>query len=305
MRKQTSSTFGLLLTDVKNTALADLAMSFVESSDRGGYVVMAAYSGDSRKRQSRILQEMTEHRLDGIVLSPAAYTSPDDLSILDATGTPHVLVTRKIKGHEADYVGPDNVAAGRYIGEHLAAVGVRSVAFVGGASQVSARGERLSGLRRALSKEGIRWNPALSVVSNAERSGGIDGVTQLSQSSTMPDAIVGYSDAVAFGVLAELTRHGIAAGRDVAVAAYDNSPEAEFYSPPLTSVDTFMGQVGARAVETLMSRLAGRTEPITELIQPVLHVRYSTAAWREPDNRKDEGAQKTRRRSSELNGAGE
>jgi LacI family transcriptional regulator len=271
---------GLLLTDVRNSALAELAMGIEDRADEMGYVVMMGYSGDLAERQSRILNSMLEHRLDGIVLSPAVRTSPGDLEPLLRSGTPHVLVTRRVRGFAADYVGPDNAMGGRELADHLVALGVKTVAFLGGAAGVSARSEREGGLRRQLQKRGVLWRPELSHVSNAGYDGGVDATNALLDTARLPDAIVAYSDMVAMGVLAELGRRGIRAGQDVAVAAFDDSPAAIHMQPPLTSVGTLLDRVGSEAVRLLVE---GMTDPTHDRMSVLLKLkvepRRSTLEW--------------------------
>lgn len=294
LRLQRSFTLGLVLTDIQNRALAELAMAVEDRANEGGCGVVMGYSRDSVSRQSQVLQLMMEQRLDGVVLSPASGTVPADLSPLTRSNTPFILVTRRIRRLKADYVGPNNSAGGDLIGEHLADLGVKRVAFVGGYAGVSARSERMKGVRKGLLRRGISWDPRLDIPSDAARTGGVEAVRVLLSEHGLPDAIVGYSDAVVAGVLIGLRRAGIRAGADVAVAGFDNSPEAAELDPPITSVSTFMERVGARATQQLLERVSqlnlspdsqANLEPAIYLVDPELHVRASTADWR-PDRSK-------------------
>src|SRR5665213_1923470 len=74
LRMERSFTLGLVLTDIRNQALAALAMAVEDEADEAGCVLMMGYTADSLDRQSRIMQTMLEYRLDGVVLSPATGT---------------------------------------------------------------------------------------------------------------------------------------------------------------------------------------------------------------------------------------
>ena len=78
-----------------------------DEADDAGCVLMMGYTGDSLDRQSRILQTMLEYRLDGVVLSPATGTTAKNMASLVRSGQPHVLVTRRVRHHVADYIGPE------------------------------------------------------------------------------------------------------------------------------------------------------------------------------------------------------
>jgi LacI family transcriptional regulator len=271
---------GVVLTDIHNPALADLAMVLEDAAHEADCNTMMSFTGDDSQKQARIIRAMMEYRLDGIVLSPAKGTSAADLSPLDRSGVPYVLVTRRVRDLGSDYVGPNNAMAGRLLVDHLVALGARSVAFLGGSHGVSARLERVTGMRDRWRECGLVWQSDLSIATNALEGGGCEAVRILASKATLPDAIVGYSDTVARGILLELRHLGIQPGRDIAVAGFDNDPVAMHLHPSLTSVDTFMGRVGEEALRLLLTRIVGSDrESVTTLIKPELHARESTEGW--------------------------
>lgn len=283
LRGQRTFSLGLILTDVRNPALADLAMAAERTAAQASCVVMMGYSQDQLARQGQIVRSMIEHRLDGVILSAADQTAARDLDVLKRSGVPVVLVTRRVLDLSSDYAGPDNTTAGRLIADHLVQRGARSLAFLGGSVRVSAHGEREYGLRSQWEQRGLPWDPALSIRAEADREGGVHAARALLAKGELPDAIVGYSDAVAKGIVAELGRHGVVPGRDVALASFDNSPDAPDVGPGLTSVDTFMGHVGREAMALLLRTIdEAHAEPVSVLLQPELQVRGSTASWSPP-----------------------
>jgi LacI family transcriptional regulator len=66
-----------------------------------------------------------------------------------------------------------------------------------------------------------------------------------------PTAVFCVNDAVAFGVLAYARRHGIRVPEDLAVAGFDDVPEAAASMPELTTVRVFKEQLGELALRTL------------------------------------------------------
>jgi LacI family transcriptional regulator len=282
LRFRRSLTVALVTTDAHNSYFAELTMAIECTLYRHGYTLLLGYSHDGKQRQEKLLHTMLEHRVDGVILVPSCETTAELVEqSLDAAGTPYVLVTRPLPGHAADYVGIDSVAAGGLIGEHLASRGHRRIAFLGGPSQATTRLEREQGLQRALAAHGVEFDPALSIATSADREGGARAAHLLLRTGEVPDAIVCYSDVVAFGVLAALRIAGIEPGTDVAVSSFDDTPEARLQQPPLTSVSTHPGRTGTLAAELLLRRLEDPGHPSeTVLLKPELHVRESTANLR-------------------------
>ena len=199
LRSRRAQGFGLVLTDVHNPGLAELAMTLEDVTVDAGLSLVMGFTRDDLKQQTQAIRTMLEYRVDGIVLSPAMGTTVKDLQPLVRSGTPHVLVTRRIAGFKSDYVGPNNMLAGRLLAEHLASLGATSLAFLGGAANVSARLERARGLRDMWTKKGLFWQTELSIATNALEDGGREAVTLLRERGPFPDAIVGYSDTVVRG----------------------------------------------------------------------------------------------------------
>ncbi len=279
-----SRTFGIgvVLTDVHNPGLADLAMAIEDGAADGDCSVMMGYSRDVVGRQTDVIRAMLEYRLDGIIVSPAHRSVPGDFTQLAASGVPVVQVTRRVKGLVSGYSGPNNEMAGSLLATHLHELGARTVAFVGGNHGVSARTERVRGLREQWRRLGGTWKPELIIATNALASGGAIGARELLAEgpSGLPDAIVAYSDTVAAGVVSELRSCGIESGSDVAIAGINDSPTAMHLHPTLTSVDTQMTTVGREAVRMLFDAIeTPEFEPVAAVTDCAIRIRESTTRW--------------------------
>src|SRR5579864_4651839 len=124
MRAERTMTMGLVATDVRNPYFAELTMALETKLQEAGFALLLGYSLDDRAREDRLLEVMVQRHVDGVFLIPSKDTVSADLQRwLWTSATPHVLIARRIKGHDADYVGADNIRAGALLGEHLAVEG--------------------------------------------------------------------------------------------------------------------------------------------------------------------------------------
>lgn len=282
LRQSRSMTLGLIVTEIVNPYFAELAMAIDEITHEAGYTIFIGYSRDTAERQQELIASMIERQVDGILLLPAPDTSGSELSVqIRAARIPLVQLARK--SGDFDYVGSDNLRGAELLGKHLAALGCRTAAFLGG-RLASSLVEREKGLRHSLEAAGAElWNED-TFRSAITPEGGSGAVGRLLDTGQLPDAIVAYNDVVALGIYDELRRRGLEAGRDVAVASFDDTRIAASQVPPMTSVAGFPGQLGATAARLLIDHLAHdddetRTPNVT-LIAPQLKVRASTAGWR-------------------------
>ncbi|BAH51678.1 LacI family DNA-binding transcriptional regulator [Rhodococcus opacus] len=288
LRNQRSMTLGLVVTEVQNPYFAELAMTLEDVADRSNYAVFIGYSRDDPARQRRLLDRFVERSIDGLILLPAGDTQAAEIDeLLASSGIPLVLLARHFHLSH-DYVGADNVEAGRLLGRHLRAMGVRSVAMVGGPQHTSARREREDGFLEAVAGSDVIMSPTEGLYGEATPDGGADATRRLLDRGEIPDAIVAYSDIVAVGVYAELTRRGLEPGRDIAVGGFDDIAGSAHRTPPLTTVATFPTKIGEKCGELILDRIghsltpngAGAPAHSHHLVAPALRVRASTAAWR-------------------------
>lgn len=281
LRQSRSMTIGLIVTEIINPYFAELAMAVDQITHDAGYTIFIGYSRDLADRQHEIIASMIERQVDGLLLLPAPDTDPEKLAKqVNAANVPVVLLARRFAGF--DYVGSENVKGATMLGEHLSALGCRTVAFLGGRPAPSLT-EREEGLRDSLEHKGCELWSVDEFRSSITPEGGATAVGRLFDLGRLPDAVVAYNDIVAEGVYGEMRRRGLEPGRDIAVASFDDTRIAAGQLPPMTSVAGFPQQIGTTGAEMLMKRLAdGNSDLPTQLtlIQPQLKIRSSTATWR-------------------------
>jgi DNA-binding LacI/PurR family transcriptional regulator len=171
----------------------------------------------------------------------------------------------------------DDRLGGRLATEHLVASGHTDIAHIHGGTGAGGR-ERLAGFRDAMAAAGLRADRVVGGGFTAEA--GAKAAVELANEP--PSAMVACCDVVAWGAIAELARHGVAVPDDVSVVGYDNSSIAAPVGDFLTTIDGDRPNLGRRAVELLLERLEGRTDPVLEVVPPRLVTRNSTRAISTP-----------------------
>ena len=92
-------------------------------------------------------------------------------------------------------------------------------------------------------------------------------------------AVFVANDQMALGVLRAFTEEGVKVPEQVSVVGFDDIPESEFFSPPLTTVRQDFGAVGRRSIDVLLRQIeAGEGLPRAERLVVPPHVRTHGAA---------------------------
>jgi LacI family transcriptional regulator len=253
LRSRRSHTVGLVVTEVANPFFAEFTVGAEARLTDAGITVLLGHNYESTAKQRNLIQVMREHGVDGLMLTPAEGTLAEELAPLLVAKVPHLLVTRYVSGHDAPYVGADNVAGARRIAEHVLEHGARRVSFLGGLDPSSSRQDRRRGVEQALAARRRKLSARLSIPSAATRQAGYAAAVDVLAQPSRPDAIICYNDVVAFGVLLACERRGLVVGRDIIVTGFDDIAESALQHPGLTTAGSNPRELGRRAAEMLLT----------------------------------------------------
>jgi LacI family transcriptional regulator len=276
LRTARSDIVGVVVHDVLNAYFAELLSTLEAELTQRGLTVILCNHGDDHARQRRFLETLLQHRSDGVILCPSVGTQARDIARIEEAGLPTVLVAREVPEAEGTPMirGDDAVGMERVVG-HLIASGHRRIAFVGGSDRSSSGRERRRGFEAAMAAAGLAVDADLVFSDQMTRAEGRKVAAEVIR--RRPTAIACFNDLIAFGLMMEMNRLGLAPGRDIAVSGYDDVEEAAIWSPSLTSVWNGQQEVGRRAALMLTELIAGRAPAETRvLVTPELRVRETT-----------------------------
>jgi DNA-binding LacI/PurR family transcriptional regulator len=270
-----SKILGVVAPDTSLYGPVSTLLAIQQAAQSQGYFlsVMAVRSLD-RQSVAEAMRRLTSQAVEGVVVI-APYTSAHDALAYLPKGTPVVAVEGD-PGASISVVTVDQVAGAKMATEHLLSLGHETVFHVAGPSEWLEAQARTAGWRAALEAFGTEVTPPLSGDWSA-RSGYQAG--QVLAQIPSARAIFVANDHMALGVLLALHERGRRVPEDVAVVGFDDTPEAAYFTPPLTTVRQDFGGVGRAAVQIIVEQLATRTaKPERVVIAPELICRRSTAS---------------------------
>lgn len=184
---------------------------------------------------------------------------------------------------EADVVTVENFDAGYRLGEHLAGLGHRRVAYIGPTTGMSVK--RLAGLRVALEKaggtvppEGMMTKETIGSRDDAVRAIDrmLDGASSGNPGAHRFTALMAYNDYMAAAAVMRLRERGVRVPEDMSVVGFDNVRPIWYEGPALTTTAMPLEDIGAEAVRLLYWRLAHIEAPRRKLVLTAQFVQGKT-----------------------------
>ena len=281
LRTGRTGIIALALPNLSIPYFAELARYVTQEAEKHGFTILIDQTDGLEQREHLIAKGLRRHVIDGLIFSPLAMRK-DDLAAA-ASSTPMLLLGERELPSSVDRVVIDNVRAAREATEHLLQLGRRRVAAVGGPVDDKTTGTgvlRVRGYRAALEAAGLYDARLVIPTKRLLRSSGAEAAERLLELPRKPDALFCFNDLVALGAIHVLRRHGVRVPDDVAVVGFDDSEEAGYSNPTLTTVRPDKEGIAKAAVELLVGRLNGsrRDEAPKELVlEHRLIVRESTS----------------------------
>lgn len=258
LRGGESRMVGVVLLDIANPFFTEMVRGIEQVLTENGYVLMLCSSNESSEREQHYLRLLAEHRVDGLLITPAAQEVE---SITDLIGhdIPTVLLDRDRGQHDLCSVTVDDVRGGELAATHLVGLGHESIAFVNGPTKIRQCADRRDGVRRVLRRERRHRPIALHEIPVGALTveHGKYAAAQFMRAAPRPTAVMCANDLLALGVLRALTENGITVPEDVSVVGYDDVTFASMLSPALTSVRQPKYELGAAAARLLLEEVLG------------------------------------------------
>ncbi len=203
--------------------------------------------------------------VDGVIV--ASSTSEDPLvDSLFMTEKPFVMIGRHPARSDVSFVDVENREAARALTSHLLRLGYGRVATISGPQDSIAGSERLAGYEDALNDLGVAVDPDLVAEGDFSAQSGARAMSKLLE--RRPDAVFAANDTMAIAALREIQRAGLRVPDDIAVAGFDDIPDAAQTDPSLTTVRQPIRRLGSTAASTLMDLIADPGRRVREVILP-------------------------------------
>ncbi len=255
--------------------ISRLITGAVMATEQKGYnLILYPLLDDQVKQLTKICRA---REVDGLLLLGRAQMEQTTIALLKQEAIPFVVVGRRVENPEVSYVTPDQSNGALAIMRHLIELGHQRIAFTTRPVLGITSRDRFASYKQALSEAGIPFDQNLVVPTTPEPGDDYQAMNKLLDLPNPPTAVFAIHDIVAMECLRAATDRGLRIPDDVAIAGFDDWRASLTTQPPLTTIHPPLDEVGLRATEILMARVADHSLPPERLTLPVeLIVRQST-----------------------------
>lgn len=276
-----SQMLGVIAAGLKYFGVAQTVNGIAQEAESSGYaIILKELASFDVPDIVPVVRFLHAHRVEGIIFAPPQLgANVRHVQEQLPRSTPPVVFLKAEPSSRFTSIGIDNRAAAAAATRHLVALGRRRIAHLAGPLEWREARDRRDGWMDALAEAGLELGPM--AVGDWSATSGAAAFERILDADPRVDGLFAASDQMALGALHVANARGIGMPGQLAVIGFDGLPEAEQFSPSLTTIRQPLQEMGRLAVQELLAHLRAdeAAERAREILLPTeLVVRESAPA---------------------------
>ncbi len=285
LRTGQTRVIGVVIPDMTHAFFAEAVAGAEEIATKSGYSLFICNANEDPALEQRHLDVLFSHRVEAVLIaccdSSVAYERP----IMKRF--PIVFFDRVPGLFRGASVTTDNVAGGYMATRHLIGCSHTEIAIIAGSLNRSTHAHRLEGFRKAMQESHLVIREEYCGMEGLDVDAAYKFTFDLLRSPEPPTAMFCTSNKLLRGCVRALQRLNLSYPRDISIIGFDDFAWNETFQPAITTVAQPTREMGRKAMELLLAKIAGLHEghdiPDRHIVlKPELRVRASTAAPGQP-----------------------
>jgi LacI family transcriptional regulator len=285
LKTKRSKTVGMIIPDIANPFFPLVVRGAEDALRHEGYTLILGNSDGDLNKEELYYNTFQSKRVDGILLivSPSS-TPPEYLRRHNRSAAPIVYVDRFHRGLGGDVIMADNAGGSYQAVCHLVDSGHRHIGIITGPLELTNARLRLEGYERALREHQLPITEQLIRTGKFDVQSGYEQTKELLELNERPTAVFVSNALMTLGFLRALKDAGVRCPQDVALVSFDDMDWFDFSQPRISAVAQPAYELGAKAAELLVKRIAGdlSDQPSRRVLPTRLVIRESSLLTREP-----------------------
>ncbi len=279
LKKNSSHTIGLVVTDITNPYFAAIAKGAESYFSQYGYNLIICNTNESPKKEKIHLDMLFDRRVDGILLCSTGQNNAAIQSLLKAE-VKIILIDRTCPGLTLDIIKDNNEYGAYELTKLLLKRGYTKIAFLRGATGSTASIEREKGWRDALKEEGLPAHDEWIYTTGASGEKVREAIASILslEERVRPTALFACNSLIARQVMMRLNERSIETPKQMALVCYGLEEFKTLYRPSVTCVVQHPDYVGYLSAKLMVERLEedGEETPKEIILAPDVFEGQST-----------------------------
>lgn len=278
LKTNRSFTVAVLVPDITNPLFPPMVRGIEDALGPAGFTALVANTENDEERARTALESMRARQVDGCIAATA--TRDDGVLAQAAAELSLVLINRRMASHAVPAVVADDRSGIRQAVEHLAALGHERIAHAAGPQWASTGAIRHAAFLETLAAVGLQPDEGLIRFADAfTEEQGAQALNDLLDAGAEFTALVAGNDLMALGCYDALAERRLRCPDDISIVGFNDMPFADKFNPPLTTVRIPHYEMGLRAAELLLERIAqDGGAPPGDVVLPVQLVQRASTA---------------------------
>ena len=258
LRTNRTLTLGMVVPDITVPFFPRVIRGAESAARDAGYFLSVLDSESSPARETAIMELLRSQRVEGVLLVTAGgQEATGERLTSPLAGPPIIYLDRLPQGLDVDSVCVDDTQAAEMAVSHLLQMQHTKIAVITGPLNFQNEQDRLLGYQRALQKHNVPIEKSLIWTGSFDQTE-VAGICEqnLSDPSRRPTALFATNGVTGLAAIKAIYSMGLATPRDLACVTFDELSSEEFFRPGITSVVQPAFEIGSRAVEVLLRRIA-------------------------------------------------
>ncbi|KAB2496070.1 LacI family DNA-binding transcriptional regulator [Priestia endophytica] len=279
--KKAIKTIGLLIPDVANPFMAEVARAVEDSGRKRGFNVIICSTDNDSTREDQYISMLRQKYVDGLIIATGLKNSKAIKELVDSN-MPVAMLSRDVPYLPLHTVVVDDFQGGYEAAIHLADLGHKRMAMIAEDVDVPSIKQRAEGFKEGLRLSNLTFNDKDIVYCphNLHESKKAS-LKLLKDVSERPTAIFVSTEILALGVLQAARSLNISVPHELSVIGFDNSILAKISDPQLTTIEQPKKEMGEKVIELLISEIEQKSDVKQRVtLSPKLVIRESTSQCR-------------------------
>jgi DNA-binding LacI/PurR family transcriptional regulator len=273
-KERKTYTIGVIIPDLSEPFFSAALTGVEDAAEASNYNVIIGQSLDNFEREKKIVENMKNHRVDGILVTLTKETSTyEHFDNLKKYNIPVVFFDRVPNRKDINFVACNLVSGMLQAISKLVAMGHTRIGLINGPAKLSATLQRLEIYFKCLKENNLLLDQDIIVSTTLAKADNHKAIHKLLSLEQPPTAAIVFNDYVLLDCISAVKAKGLEVNKDISFISFANLPIWEYMdSVPLASIEQFAYQQSSMATEFLFQLINNAAKPNSAELPLLQHI---------------------------------